>query len=303
MEYVKVGINYAPKEKYITRLKSDPDMTKSIATTLPRISFEIAGINYDPTRKQQSVFKHRGLAINPNRPYSQYMGIPYKLTFNMSIYVRNIEDGTMIIEQILPYFQPDYTITADLIPEMGISKDIPIILESIQENNDYIGSLDDSPRIVTWDLTFAMNIWLFGPVANTAIIKGVQTGNAITGGVTTNIYYDRRYNQVQQLTVTSITSGDFHEGEIVTVDARGISGKVYSWSNVSNTLIITSSTGTFATGDSIRGVISNTIRIANTTISTPMLLTEIYTVQKPITANADNDYGYTTTITEFPNTL
>ena len=110
-ERIKVPILYGPKEKFVTRITSDPDLTRSIANHVPRMSFELTGISYDATRKQVTVLKNFGTSSINNQIRTQSVGVPYDFTFTLSLYVRNIEDGTQIVEQILPYFTPDYTLT------------------------------------------------------------------------------------------------------------------------------------------------------------------------------------------------
>ena len=107
-----VPIIYAPKEKMVTRILSDPDLLKSIGVILPRMSFEITGISYDSTRKQNSLL--RAAKSNTSTHVSaSYMGVPYDITFALNIYARNIDDGTHIVEQILPFFNPDFTVRSE----------------------------------------------------------------------------------------------------------------------------------------------------------------------------------------------
>ena len=115
VERIKIPIIYAPKEKYIARLRSDPDLQREIQVALPRMSFDLHGITYDPTRKQNSLLK-KATNLSSTQVSSQYVGVPYDLSFDLNIYTRNIDDGTHIVEQIMPYFNPDYTVTGVMIP-------------------------------------------------------------------------------------------------------------------------------------------------------------------------------------------
>ena len=121
-EQMIVPIVYATKERYVMRLQDDPELDKKVKMTLPRMSFEMAGLNYDSTRKQNTNLKT--VKETADGILQQYMPVPYNFDFNLYIYVRNIEDGTQIIEHILPFFTPDYTIKLNLVPEMGIVKKI-----------------------------------------------------------------------------------------------------------------------------------------------------------------------------------
>ena len=113
-EVTKVPLSYGSKEKYLARITSDPNLTKSIATIVPRMSFDLVGMEYDSSRKQMSTLQNFA-ANNSTKFNSQYAQIHYNFDFTLSIYVRNTEDGTQILEQILPFFTPDFTVTIDFI--------------------------------------------------------------------------------------------------------------------------------------------------------------------------------------------
>jgi hypothetical protein len=134
-----VPIDYATKELYVQRLTFDPNLDKKIQITLPRMSYEMNGLSYDSTRKQITNIKN--FASNGSSTKSQYMPVPYNFDFSLFLYVRNIEDGNQIIEHILPFFAPDYTIKVNMIPEMGIVKEVPIILNNTNYEVTYEGYL------------------------------------------------------------------------------------------------------------------------------------------------------------------
>jgi len=304
-ERIKCPLAYAPKEKFVTKLFSDPTLTKSIATTLPRLSFEILSMNYDSARKQQSSIKHR--VMRNGIPVAQYVGIPYNIDFGLSLYVRNIEDGLQVVEQILPFFTPDYTISATLSEELGIVKDIPIILTSVHEENNYQGSFEDGTRMITWDFQFTAKTYLFGPTSNTTIIMGVSANTqdpnaAITGGIYVNLYTDSTNPLIQKIVVTG-GSIDFKESEIIREPNLGITGKVYAWVPSTNTLYLTQSTGTLLVNNNIWGLETGAHWTVQSTELVPQKDAEIWIYQNPITANANTDYGYTTYITEYPDTV
>jgi len=305
-ERQKCPLIYAPKEKFITKLFSDPTLTKSIATTLPRISFEMTGMRYDQSRKQQSSIRHRNTnPLSSSQPQTQYMGTPYEFDFSLSVYVRNIEDGLQIIEQILPFFLPDYTITAQVSQEMDIKKDIPIILKSVNEKIDFEGKFEDGTRLITWDLEFVMKGWLFGPVSNTSIIMGVSANTAdpnaaVHGGVLVNLYHDINNKPIQKIVVTGGTI-NFRESEPVKIPEGDLRGIVTAWNPTTNTLYLSDVSGVLRANDNVWGLDTSAhwsvLSVEN--ISQPTANIWIY--QNPITANADSDYGYTTHITEFPD--
>ena len=165
-----VPIAYASKERYVMRLEEDLNLDKKVQLTLPRMSFEMAGLSYDSSRKQNTNIKNfSGTA--PSGILSQYNPVPYNFDFNLYIYVRNIEDGTQIIEHILPFFTPDYTIKLNLIPEMGIIKEVPVILNSTQHEITYEGGRENETRMIVWTLNFTVKGFIFGKVAETNVIN------------------------------------------------------------------------------------------------------------------------------------
>ena len=161
MNRFQVPIVYSPKEKMVTRLFSDPDLLKTVQVILPRMGFEITGVSYDATRKQNSLLK-AAKANTATHVNSMYMGVPYDITFALNIYARNIDDGTQIVEQILPFFNPDFTVSANMVPDLGFLKDIPVILNSVTNNIEYEGNFD-SVRYVNWTLNFTMKMYYYGP--------------------------------------------------------------------------------------------------------------------------------------------
>lgn len=181
-ERFKVPISYGPKEKYISRLYSDPTLTKSINTLVPRMSFNLDSLSFDPTRKQITTI--RNFSANTNTSFnSQFVPVPYSFDFSLSIYVRNVEDGTQIIEQILPFFAPDFTVTIDFIPSMNQKYDVPFILNSVETSTEYEGALEET-RLVTWDLSFTAKSYLWPPVKSSGVIRQANTN--ITSDVTMN---------------------------------------------------------------------------------------------------------------------
>lgn len=172
----RVPITYGPKDKMLTRVVQDPNIDRPTATyPLPMMSFEMTGFDYDGSRKLQTV--NRSATNDPddksNRRY-QYNPVPYNIGFELNILVKNAEDGTKIVEQILPYFTPDWTVTANIIPEMGIKQDIPIILNRVSLDDVYDGEFT-TRRSMIWTLDFTLKGYLYGPVKTTRVIKYANT--------------------------------------------------------------------------------------------------------------------------------
>ena len=169
-----VPIAHAAKELYVMRLQSDPDADKKIQITLPRMSFEMTGISYDHARKQNTNTRNFNL-VGPGTINAQYNPVPYDIDYSLYIYVRNIEDGTQIIEHILPFFTPDYTIKINLIPEMDITKEIPIILTDTNYEITYEGDSSSDTRMVIWTLNFKAKAFLYRDVTTAGLIKHAIT--------------------------------------------------------------------------------------------------------------------------------
>jgi len=174
IQTMKVPLAYGPRDKYLTRLDEDADLTKSVAVTLPRIGFEINNLTYDPTRKLNRVQKFKKVKGDKNDQLdTQYMPVPYNLEFTLYIMAKQSEDALQVVEQILPYFQPDYTITINDMTDMGIKKDVPIVLNSISYEDDYQADFQ-TRRAIIYTLSFTTKFYLYGPVTSSSIIKTVQ---------------------------------------------------------------------------------------------------------------------------------
>ncbi len=175
IQSVAIPIAYGPKQRAIERALADPTGFKSIAITLPRMTFAMSSLTYAPTRKLGSTLKFRNNTFDQNLQSfnSVYAPVPYDMLFTLSILTKNAEDGTQIIEQILPFFTPDFTVTMKALPEMGLNLDIPIELTSVSSDDTYEGDFDIK-RVLSWDLTFNVKGYLFGPVNKSKYIAEVD---------------------------------------------------------------------------------------------------------------------------------
>jgi len=283
-----VPIAYAAKELYVQRIEGDPNLDKKVQMTLPRMSFEMNGLTYDATRKQNTNI--RQFSQTSAGVVSQYNPVPYNFDFNLYIYVRNIEDGTQIIEHILPYFTPDYTIKLNLIPEMGIIKEVPIVLNSTTSEVTYEGLRDTDPRMIIWTLNFTVKGFIFGAVSSTGLIK-----TSIT-----NIFNEITSADTIQFNMGTSGVGTYQVGEIVyqgySLAMSTASAKVVYYNN--NTLQLTEINGNFVSNQPIIGSVTN----ANYTFTSyqvqPLKYAEIVVVPNPTDANANSAYTYTTVISE-----
>jgi hypothetical protein len=177
IQSIKVPLAYAPKEKFLVRLDQQPSLSeREFAITLPRLGFEISGIEYDASRKLTKVqkFKHIKDNIDGKVLNYNYMPVPYNISYQLYCFTATAEGGLQIVEQILPYFQPDYTVTINVIPELGIKRDVPIILNSVNYEDSYSGDFE-SRRAVIYTLGFTAKTYLYGPASTQKVIKETQS--------------------------------------------------------------------------------------------------------------------------------
>jgi len=174
IQAMKVPLAYGPREKFLVRLNEDADLTKQVAITLPRIGFEIKNLSYDPTRKLNRVQQFKKVkGANTQQLDAQYMPVPYNLELELYIMAKQSDDALQIVEQILPYFQPDYTLTLNDMADMGIKRDVPVILNGISYEDDYQGDFT-TRRALIYTLSFTAKFYLYGPVTSSKVIKTVQ---------------------------------------------------------------------------------------------------------------------------------
>ena len=177
IQTIRVPLAYGPKEKFLVRLDQQSSLNnREFAITLPRMGFEIAGISYDPTRKLTRIQKFKQVKSGKEGKVLDfnYTPVPYNISYNLFSFTASAEAGLQIIEQILPFFQPDYTVTINAIPDLSIKRDIPIILNSVNYEDTYSGDFT-TRRAVIYTLNFTAKTYLFGPSTSQKVIKTVQS--------------------------------------------------------------------------------------------------------------------------------
>jgi len=172
---IKVPITYSPKDKMLARVIQDTAIDRQTATIpLPAISFEMGKMQYDAERKLPTINRVSVKdSTSPNKLKYQYNPVPYNISFQVNIYAKNAEDGTKIIEQILPYFTPDWTTTVNLIPEVEMTMDIPVILNNIGYSDTYDGAFQKR-RAIIWTLDLTLKGYIYGPIKKSNVIKFVE---------------------------------------------------------------------------------------------------------------------------------
>ena len=208
---IKVPLAYGPTQKFLARLEQSPDLNKPVQITLPRMSFEFTGLTYDPTRKSTTTqtFIAKS-AVDGTETKKVYLPVPYNMQFELSIMCKLNDDALQIIEQILPFFQPSYSMTIELVDIINEKRDIPVILENITMQDDYEGNFN-TRRVLLYTLRFTAKTYLFGPVSSATkdIIKKATIGY-ITGGTTDSptreVVYSAEPRAIKNYTGTLVTN-------------------------------------------------------------------------------------------------
>ena len=175
-EKIKIPLAYGPKQKWLLAMSDTTASRKVTATRSPRMGFALTSVDYDPVRKLNTVGKNwaaNSSLSTTTTLLSQFNPVPYNFAFDLFILVKNAEDGTQILEQILPYFTPEFTVTVNTIPDMGIKADIPIILNSSSVADEYEGDLA-TRRTITWTLSFTLKGYIYPDIKSSSIIKTVE---------------------------------------------------------------------------------------------------------------------------------
>ena len=168
---LKIPLAYGPKQKFLARLYENPSLTNTHQITLPRMGFEITGFNYDVQRKVNKLNVKRNLSTG-NNVKRQYTSVPYNFSFSLFIMAKNQEDALQIVEQILPFFTPAYTLTINAVPDMNIKDDFPLILDGLSYEDDYEGDFA-SRRSIIYTMTFTAKVNFYGPISEQGVIKTV----------------------------------------------------------------------------------------------------------------------------------
>ena len=185
VERLKVPLAYGPKQKWLLAVQETSADRKVTATRTPRMGFAMTGVTYDSARKLNTI--GRNVAANTSSTttnmITMYNPVPYNFDFELFILVKNAEDGTQILEQILPFFTPEFTVTVNTIPDMNIKADVPITLNSSSVADEYEGDLS-ARRTITWTLSFSLKGFIYPNVSSGQVIKTIEVNFRIPGGDT-----------------------------------------------------------------------------------------------------------------------
>ena len=206
---IKVPVAYGPRQKFLARIQQQPELNKATQITLPRMSFEITNISYDSSRKSGITQTFKAKDVNNNQMKRVFMPVPYNLGFDLNVLVKLQDDGLQILEQILPFFQPGFTLSIDLVKSIGEKRDVPMILNNISQQDDYEGDFS-TRRALIYTLSFTAKTFMFGHIAKTpeGLIRKVQ----LDYYTDTNTQTAKR---VQRYTVVPKAKKDYNEDKVI----------------------------------------------------------------------------------------
>ena len=211
-QVIRVPLSYSTKQKFLSRiaLVSDADARGEVAITLPRMGFEIQGFEFDPSRKVSPIQKNKaiidGAAVTGLS--RTFVSTPYNMSLSLYVFAKNQEDGLQIVEQIMPFFNPDFNITVNELPELGIKRDIKITLDSIDYDDNYEGDLASRQSII-WTFNFTMRLNFYGHISNQNIIRtAIANAYATPSTLTSSNDYTKVTASITTTTATAIAQID-----------------------------------------------------------------------------------------------
>ncbi len=171
MEVEKVPLAYGPKQKFLYRLQGNPTDGRKVAITLPRIYFEMTGIDYDAARKTPATQKYKTVINDEGKEVrTQYVPVPYNISFEVGILCKSQDDGLQILEQILPFFQPSFSMSIKFIPDMDEVRDVAIVLNSVDFDDDWEDDFS-TRRSITYSMQFTAKSYIYGPYTKADVIR------------------------------------------------------------------------------------------------------------------------------------
>ena len=289
-----VSIIYSPKEQYVHRLNDDPNLNSRVNIIIPTLSYEMMGMTYDATRKQ--ITNNKNITQSGTNTFSYYNPVPYNFDFDLNLYSRTFEDAHQIVEHILSYFTPDYTIKVNYVPAIGLIKELPIVLNEVVRDVDYEGDRESDPRRIIFTFRFTVKGFIFGKLTDV-------TNKLITHTIT-NVYNktDSGVNDFA-FTLANTGSGLYKSGEIVyqgmtpvmssataTVDRHDTKNKILYLKNIRGDLVSTLP---------MIGAQSHAKYTYTSYAPIPSKLVEIDVTVSPPSANVNSNWKANTVITEY----
>ena len=266
----KVPISYGPKQKFLLRLTEDAKQRDGAITSisLPRMAFEMTGLEYDPSRQQNKIIRTQKTVLDTTdsgKRGFQYQPAPYNINFSLSILAKNAIDALQILEQILPYFQPEYTVAMKMVDSMSEVRDVPVILNSVAMEDMYEGSFEER-RVIEYTLEFTMKLYMFGPVYTGEVIKNVIERDYINDSVqagftTTQIQNSGLVKEVKSYEPAFAAVANAVSSSNTVNFATAINSKISAGDEVFGTNLTTNPTVDSVASDKLSVVLSQSITI------------------------------------------
>lgn len=289
-----VKLLFGQKEKYIQVLTNDPTNSEKVQIALPIIAYNFLGLAYDSTRKGQTTLQNQNVNSS-GQMVSQFAPVPYNFHYQVYVYVRNIIDGDQIIEQILPFFTPEYSLNINLVPAMNITQAVPFLLNSATYELLNEGENKSDTRYILWTLDFTAQAYLYGPVSSGSVIKEAMIG--------LSNWTDTDGSSLILLLNPNSGNGTFLPGETLyqgsSQVAANASAEVVSYSSGMNQITIAAAQGMFHTGTLVFGGTSGAYATVLNYNIIPQVEALIEVSVNPLTANASQPYTTNTHIIEF----
>lgn len=188
-ETIRVPLGYGSKEKFQVRLRQPSSIEdgNKVQVTAPRLGFSLTGFNYDTTRKRNTLQRRLATGAENGDSYLRrsFAEVPYNFEFQLSIFSRHMDDGLQILEQILPFFTPEFTVTMN-VNDLAQKIDVPIVLTSVSQTDEYDGDFETT-RLLTWDLTFTAKSYVYGPIKEAKVIKDTIVTNFLADFTSTGL--------------------------------------------------------------------------------------------------------------------
>lgn len=289
-----ISLIYSSKEQYVHRLNDDPELNSRVQVVIPTLSYEMMGMSYDSSRKQITNIKN--FADTPDGVLSQYNPVPYNFDFQLNLYSRTFEDAHQVVEHIVSYFTPDYTIKVNLIPSMGIVKELPIILNSIDRDVDYEGDRESNTRRIIFTFHFTVKGYIFGKISDV-------TDKLIKHSIT-SIYNDISPTDEINFVLSNTGNGTYKKKEYIFQGHSPLhpeaSAIVLHHDTLNGILTVKEVQGDFISTKPLVGAISRASYQYTSFSPAPGKMAQIDIRVDPYTANISDPWTANTIITESP---
>ena len=289
-----VSLIYAPKEQYVHRLNDDPELNSRVQVVIPTMSYEMMGLSYDASRKQITNVKN--FSQSATGTLSQYNPVPYNFDFDLNLYARTFDDAHQITEHILGYFTPDYSIKINYVPSMGIVKEVPVILNSVDRDVDYEGDRETGPRRIIFTFHFTVKGFIFGKISDV-------TDKLITHTIT-NVYEKSEAGTIYSFDLNPSGYGTYKSGEFVyqgtSLRDSIANATVVRYDTTNQILYLTNLNGDFISSSPLVGSVTNAKYYF--TSSSPNANNALVTIDvtvSPAGANVISNWTANTVITEY----